>query len=295
MLKLKKRCKGVRKIKKAYVKVRKRLPKALRIFLIVISVFVALFVFLEAGVFALHYKKAFKPDYQRADLSSIIYKESFSDSDYALILKQTGLTRAGVDAIVSENRQSDILKIQSDYFTDYDVKKFQFSPITCCHELKKPITTVPLENGDIIITPTSHFSFFEMGHSALVVDAFEGTVMNATGYDNISCFESVDVTTNRPIFMVLRLKADKETRAKIDKTAKEKLLDLKYSISIGIIGKKYVENPMRTNCSHLVWHAFKTFGYDIDSNGGPIALPMDFFESNDLEILQVYGFDTDKL
>ena len=282
-------------MKQKSIRIRKKRPLFVRIVLWTVVLSLSLFVLLEAGVFVIHYKTAYKPDYQKADLSSIIYKDSLTNEDYRLILKQTGLTRAGVDAIISANRQNDILTIQKDYFTDYNVKKIQFSPLTCCHELDRAITTVPLEDGDVIITPTSHFSFYEMGHSALVVDAFEGTVMNATGYDNISCFESVGTTTNRPIFMVLRLKADKETREKIAANARERLLNLKYSISIGIIGDNYVENPIRTNCSHLIWHAFKRFGYDTDSNGGPVALPMDFFESEHFELLQVYGFDTDKL
>lgn len=278
-----------------YEKTKFKPPRAVRIFIYIIAFCLLLFLLLEIGVFSLHYKKPYKPDYEKIDLSSIIYKETLSDHDYDTLLLQTGLTRAGVDAVISANRQSDFFKIQDDYFENYSVKKIQFSPITCCHEVEKHITTVPLEDGDIIITPTSHFSFFEMGHSALVVDSFEGTIMNATGYDNISCFEDVGEATNRPIFMVLRLKSDKETREQIAKNAKEKLIDLKYSISIGIIGNKYVENPVRTNCSHLIWHAFKSFGYDIDSNGGGVVLPMDFLNSENLEILQVYGYDAAKL
>lgn len=278
-----------------YVRTKSKIPYAVRIFIYIIAACMLLFLLLEIGVLSLHYKEPYKPDYKKEDLSSIIYKDKLSDKDYDTLLLQTGVTKAGVDAIISANGRSDLLKIQEDFFAHYPVKKIQFSPITCCHEVEKHITTVPLEDGDIIITPTSHFSFFEMGHSALVVDSFEGTIMNATGYDNISCFEDIGEATNRPIFMVLRLKADKETRAKIAKNAKEKLLDLKYSISIGVIGKKYVENPMRTNCSHLIWHTFKTFGFDIDSNGGGVVLPMDFFESENLEILQVYGYDAAKM
>lgn len=276
------------------VRVRKKRP-VLRFFIIFLSSVLAFFLILEAGVFALHYKEPYKPDYKKLDISALITNEVFTEEDYSLLFKQTGLTRLGIDSMVSANRREDILKVQADFFADYPISKTQFSPLTCCHVLDREIETAPFEEGDIIISLTSHFSFFEMGHAAIVVDAAEGIIMNATGYNNISCFESVSGVINRPDFVILRLKADKETRSKIAKNAAETLLDLNYSVSIGILGQKYVEKPIRTNCSHLVWHAFKTFGYDLDSNGGPVVMPIDIMKSDELELVQTYGIDPETL
>ena len=53
--------------------------------------------------------------------------------------------------------------------------------------------------------------------------------------------------------------------------------------------------PYATHCSHLVWQAYKHFGYDIDSDGGPLVTCNDIARSDLLEVVQVYGFDPDAL
>ena len=96
--------------------------------------------------------------------------------------------------------------------------------------------------------------------------------------------------------MILRLKADKESRQKIADYAKETLVGVDYSIFCGIFTKKYEEGkPTKSQCAHLVWYAFKHFGIDIDSNGGAIVLPKDIANSDELELVQNFGFDSDKL
>ena len=44
-----------------------------------------------------------------------------------------------------------------------------------------------------------------------------------------------------------------------------------------------------------MWYAFKHFGIDIDSNGGAVVLPKDIANSDELELVQNFGFDPDKL
>lgn len=277
-------------MRKVSVKLKKKHP-VLRVFLTIVAAFVALVLVLELGVFALHYKEAYSPDYKKEDISQLITKESLTDEDYSLIFKQTGLTRLGVDSLFSAGRKEDVLKIQEDYFGNYEVKKIQFSPLTCCHENYEEIETVPLQNGDIIISPTSHFSFFEMGHSAIVVDSAEGKVINATGYNNKSCYENVSEITIDPSFIILRPKLDQKTKTQLIEYTKNELLDLPYSISVGVLYPKFSEKPIATNCSHLIWQAYKKFGIDIDSNCGGIVLPMDFAASEHFEIVQIRGID----
>lgn len=277
-------------MRKVSVKLKKKHP-VLRVFLTVIAAFVAIVLVLELGVFALHYKEAYSPDYKKEDISQLITKEALTDEDYSLIFRQTGLTRLGVDSLFSAGRKEDILKIQEDYFGNYEVKKIQFSPLTCCHENYEEIDLAPLENGDVIISPTSHFSFFEMGHCAIVVDSNEGTVINATGYNNRSCYEGIAEITVDPAFIVLRPKADQKTKTQIVEYVKNELLDLPYSISVGVLYPKFSEKPIATNCSHLVWQAYKKVDMDIDSNGGGVVLPMDFAASEHFEIVQIRGID----
>ena len=44
-----------------------------------------------------------------------------------------------------------------------------------------------------------------------------------------------------------------------------------------------------------MWQAYFNFGYDLDSNGGAIVVPKDIATSPLLEVVQVYGFDPDRL
>ncbi len=269
----------------------KRKHPVLRVFLVIVAVILAIFLLLEAGVFALHYKEPYTPDYKKEDISAVLSKETLTDENYSLLFEQTGLTKIGVDSLISAGRGEDILKIQEDFFAKYEIKKTQFSLITCCHENYEEIETAPLENGDIIISPTSHFSFFEMGHGAIVVDVAEGKVINATGYNNKSCYEDISAITVDPSFIILRPKADQKTKTQIVEYVKTELLDLPYSISVGVLYPKFPEKPIATNCSHLIWQAYNKFGLDIDSNGGAVVLPMDFAASEHLEIVQIRGID----
>ena len=44
-----------------------------------------------------------------------------------------------------------------------------------------------------------------------------------------------------------------------------------------------------TQCAHLVWLAYRHFGYDLDSDGGYIVTPYDIYSSEFLELVQIYG------
>ena len=282
-------------MRRVSVKLRKKHP-VLRGFGIALAVFLAIVLVLEIGVFANHLSKdAYYPDYQKEDISFVLDKEELSQDDYALIFKQTGLTRAGVDALIFAGKRGDVLKIQEDYFARYEVKKIQFSPLTCCHENYEDIETVPLQNGDVFISPTSHFSFFSMGHSAIVVDAQENKIVNSTGYNNKSCYEDVYAITVDPSFVVLRPKLSHFEKTQLVEYVKNELLDLPYSISVGVLYPKFSEKPKATNCSHLIWQAYKKLGLDIDSNGGRVVMPLDIALSEHFEILQIRGIDPESL
>lgn len=44
-----------------------------------------------------------------------------------------------------------------------------------------------------------------------------------------------------------------------------------------------------TQCAHLVWYAYRYFGYDLDSDGGFVVTPDDLYHSDLLELVQIYG------
>lgn len=257
----------------------------------------SIFAFLSAGYFAAHLWKPCRPDYEKADLTATLSKSFLDESDYEFLYRQTGLTKLGVDGLVSEGKAERIYEIQSDFFGDNEFEKDTFGPFLCWEKRKndKEVARAELENGDIIVSSSTHFSCFRFGHAAIVIDAEKGIVAESAGYDSPSFVDPCDFF-NRPSFMILRLKADKETRQKIADYAKETLVGVDYSIFCGIFTKKYEEGkPTKSQCAHLVWYAFKHFGIDIDSNGGAIVLPKDIANSDELELVQNFGFDPDKL
>lgn len=257
----------------------------------------SIFAFLSAGYFAAHLWKPCRPDYEKADLTATLSKSFLDESDYGFLYRQTGLTKLGVDGLVSEGKTERIYEIQNDFFGDNEFEKDTFGPFLCWEKRKsdKEVARAELENGDIIVSSSTHFSCFRFGHAAIVIDAEKGIVAESAGYDSPSFVDPCDFF-NRPSFMILRLKADKETRQKIADYAKETLVGVDYSIFCGIFTKKYEEGkPTKSQCAHLVWYAFKHFGIDIDSNGGAIVLPKDIANSDELELVQNFGFDLDKL
>ena len=241
--------------------------------------------------------KPCRPDYEKTDLTATLSKSFLDESDYEFLYRQTGLTKLGVDGLVSEGKTERIYEIQSDFFGDNEFEKETFGPFLCWEKRKsdKEVARAELENGDIIVSSSTHFSCFRFGHAAIVIDAEKGIVAESAGYDSPSFVDPCDFF-DRPSFMILRLKADKETRQKIADYAKETLVGVDYSIFCGIFTKKYEEGkPTKSQCAHLVWYAFKHFGIDIDSNGGAIVLPKDIANSDELELVQNFGFDLDKL
>ena len=52
---------------------------------------------------------------------------------------------------------------------------------------------------------------------------------------------------------------------------------------------------MGAGSSALVWYAYQKFGLDLDGNGGALVLPFDLANSSQMELVQVFGFDPDRL
>ena len=60
-------------------------------------------------------------------------------------------------------------------------------------------------------------------------------------------------------------------------------------------GKKFQQPLKGTQCAHLVWYAYKNFGIDLDCNGGCVVKPQDMANSPYMQVVQIYGFDPEKL
>lgn len=187
-----------------------------------------------------------------------------------------------------------------------------------------PFPTV--QPGDILITYSGHVFGWRSGHAAMVIDAEGQLTLEAItlGCDSRIC--SLADWEEYPSVALLRLKdASLQEREQIAAYAKEHLQGLPYSLNAftiknddkavpsifsGFLARsisRIVSFETRTQmpgfdqtvetapsltgtqCAHLVWYAYRNFGYDLDSDGGFVVTPDDLYHSDLLELVQIYG------
>lgn len=173
-----------------------------------------------------------------------------------------------------------------------------------------------VRTGDILVTFSGHVFGWRSGHAGIVIDGEEGLTLEAISPGSVSRICTVDSWEEYPCFVLLRLKdCTEEEAAQIASYAAANLKEVPYElfclaerprVSSFHTGKKEGcqgrslaegqgeaepdEEPLSgTQCAHLVWSAFFHFGYDLDSDGGQIVTPGDLYESELLEVVQLYG------
>lgn len=273
---------------------KKKLAVALACFLVFVS---SVLGGLQLGV--LYTDKMWKhwyPDYEKTDISPILAKEELTDGDYAVLYAQTGLTKIGIDGLRERGDLPRILKIQDYYFQKQTVSCDRFNPYTYLETVENEGIYAALEDGDIIVSATTHVSLWRLGHACLVVDGKYEVIAEALGPGTQSRLASASTFADLANFMVLRPKFDKEFRAEVAAYARENLIGAEYNFSIGILSKKYNKDKFeRTQCAHLAWYAYRHFGIDLDSNGGLVVTPPEIANSPYVEIVQIFGFDPEEL
>jgi uncharacterized protein YycO len=235
------------------------------------------------------------PDYEQVDISQILEKSELSDEDYATLYAQTGLTQIGIDRCLSHgsNGKKRILAIQKDFFTAHTVRNDFYAPYVCTDFIDGEMTACYLENGDILVSASTHVSSWRIGHAGLVTDSSFNEVLQASAYGETSAVGSLADFTDRVNFMIFSPKADTETKNNVAQYAKENLLGKTYDVTVGVLTDK--DNVEKTQCSHIIWYAYKQFGIDIDCDGGKVVTPRNIANSTELELVQVFGFDIQKL
>ncbi len=278
-------------------KAKKTTKKRWRIIALAVVLFVgAVLGFLQIG--SMYTEKTwskFHPDYAQVDLTPILEKATLTDEDYETLYRQTGLTKLGIDGLREQNRLDRILLIQTYFFKPQTVYVDHFNPFTYSEEIKDVIPMAQLEDGDILVTSTTRVSWLRYGHAALVVDGKNEVVVESISPGTSSTFNDAADFSKLANFMILRPKVDEATKADIVKFAKTELVDIPYRFTLGIFYKKYPEEIRVSQCAHLVWYAYKKFGYDLDSTGGGVVKPQDMVLSDHVEVVQAYGFDLDDL
>lgn len=227
-----------------------------------------------------------KPAVQLVDLTPILEKAVLSDEDYEILYNQTGLTRLGVDRCMAKGAggYERIKRIQRDLFADYEVVCDCFAPFCCAEKISANATLCYLENGDIIVTTSTRFGGYPIGHAGLVVNAASLQILQANSYFTKSSLCGAGGFTDRLNFMILSPVADEEVKNEVARYAKSNLTGINY----GIFTHK--GRCSRTQCAHLIWYAYSKFGIDIDGNGGFFVTPGNIINSNSVEVVQKFGF-----
>lgn len=234
------------------------------------------------------------PAYPMENIESILSSSSLSDEDYATLYKQTGLTKVGIDRMMAKGKSGTekILEIQQGYFKERKMVRKPFGLYMCTDHVDSRVPITFLENGDILVTSSTHIAGWRIGHSGLVVNGEMNEVLQAESYGQTSVVKTTRRFTDRVNFMVLSPK-DKDVKDKVAEYALKNLVGINYSSLVGIFSSK--NSISKTHCSHLVWYAYKQFGIDLDSNGGTMVMSKDIANSPYLEIVQIFGFEPNKL
>ncbi len=276
---------------------KKNVGKRLLIIFLSLTIFAgSVLGFLQLGASAQKGKLAhWVPDYAKVDIEPLLYKAERTDEEYDVLYQQTGLTKMGIDDLIGRGAYSRILEIQDCYFTDYKVNTVEFEPFTYSQKIDGFTKLCILQEGDIIISSSIFLSWFRYGHAAIVVNGQMETVVDAVSIGKNSSLSSAGQFKSYAQFMVLRPKISQELRKQTAEYAKEHLIDLPYMLTVGIFTPKNYENLIGTHCSHLVWYAYRQIGLDLDSTGGMVVTPRDIANSNELALVQNFGFDPQKL
>lgn len=259
---------------------------------IIVSLCAVLFILAEILYRTEHGDEIWRPDYEKIDILPLLQKEERTDEDYAVLYAQTGLTRLGVDGLLEKGNINRILRIQTDYFADYAIEYGEMGPYTCLEAIDSVVAHCALEEGDIVVSAMTHVVSWRLGHAMLVLNP-NGQCLEAFTVGTVSELSDISSFTSTSSFMILRPKVPKETREAVAAFAKENLLGIRYSVFTGIFTKK--NSARYTQCAHVVWYAYKQFGIDLDSTGGPIVTPKDVANSSKVEVVQIYGFNPEKL
>lgn len=249
---------------------------------------------------------AWKPDYPKADLGSIVSKADLTDEDYKTIYMQTGLGRDAADELLQKkagnNREKEFEIYQDNFFSSGNYECRTIAVIVKEERMRdKDGNTVKgfeipnLKNGDILLTKATHSLGWRHGHAAIVTDAARGETLEAILLGSPSILQSTAKWRTYPSFIHLRLK-DSETidPEKIAEYAKTEILGIPYGLLTGI-PVKAPEEIKQTQCSHLVWYPYEHFGYDLDSDGSWLVTPKDIAHSDLLEVVQVYGVNPEEI
>lgn len=277
-----------------------------RLLIVVLSIvffFVAVFAFMLISDAVAHSMARIVPDYEMDSegLAAVLEKdkEDWTDDDYEFIYSQTGLTRAYFDGVTTVNTAF-VMNCQADLFYDAEVEHDSYFAFSS-HDYFKGnyFHMVDLRAGDVIISSSVHTMGWRNGHAAIVIkggSSGSATIAEAVCVGTDSRISTTSWFRQASNFIVLRPKLSADESAEIAQWAADNMIGIHYSLVTGIFNAKdQTDDVQTTQCAHLVWQAYKAFGYDIDSTGGPVVTPRNIANCDLFEVIQVNGFDLESL
>ena len=247
-----------------------------------------LLLFYTAQRFWAHRTGYFVPDYPRIALTE--------ETDYETIFLQTGLGPSTVDKLIAADNFSVILAAQDSFFHP---NQAECTPLLgwFTREDRFPEDTgfplIDLQPGDILLTLSTHTAGWRHGHAALVIH--NGVTLESIVLGTNSSLVNSAHWTSYSNYAVLRVKnITPELQHQVVDFSLSHLIDIPYHLTSGWIGPKAPPPSapqFGLHCSYLVWYAWNHFGYDLDSDGGRLVSAFDLLNSNQLEVVQIYGMD----
>lgn len=252
-----------------------------------------------------HLSPPFTPDYPMEDLSPLLDGHPLTDREYETLLLQTGLGRAGVDSwlALGEAGVQAILDTQAAFFAPQStacdplaITTWEDHHVDDQGNVTYGFPMAPLEEGDVLLSFSTHTLGWRHGHAGLVVDAKNGLTLEAVliGSDSAVVYASHWASYTTYLHLRLRDLTDAD-RAAITQFAWARLNGIPYHLTSGIFSPDKFQDPdsdgLGAQCAYLVWYALAAAGYDTDSDGGRIVTVGDIAESPLFEVVQVYGLD----
>lgn len=278
--------------------------KPLIIFFGVLLAIVLIILFLQ--IYWAHRQDIFTPDYPEENLTNILEKPTLSEGDYSTLFLQTGLGKSSVDYLLSEgdSGKDEILNYQAAFFAKRKVHCFPFISYFTCEDksvdddgnLVSGPGPVELEDGDIILTLSTHTFGWRHGHAGLVVDTSgNGETLECAELGTNSSIGDASKWWQYSNYAIVRIKdITPDIQKAVVDFADAHLDDVPYHLTAGLFGKKaqdYNSKSFGMQCSYLVWYAWEEMGYDLDSDGGKLVTTSDILHSKQVEVVQVYGID----
>lgn len=261
----------------------------------------------------------YMPEYAKVSIVPILQKEKLDATDYEVLFRQTGMSRLGVDELRERKGQSNLLYLQAQFFEEVEMVCLRDFFVVQSERLvdaesERTVFLPTVQTGDILISFSGHVFGWRNGHAAIVVDAQDGKTLEAITLGSDSRICNIEKWAEYPCYALLRLRdVSAEERAEIAAYAEENLVGVAYRL-LSFSGdvkesemprlqaqdgatktiepaSEEVDSLSGTHCAHLVWAAYARFGYDLNSDGGWVVTPRDIFDSDLLEVVQVYGIN----